>query len=82
MALWGTRYLSISRGLGRFLLDCATNRLPNVSFVEPRFLGAASGVSNDDHPFADVRDGQVFLNFVYSAVTRSRAWRRTVLVVI
>ena len=55
--------------------------LPSVSFIEPRFIGAELGVSNDDHPFADVRDGQAFLNLIYTAVTNSRAWRRTLLVI-
>jgi phospholipase C len=81
LALWGPKYLSISRPFSSFLLDCARGTLPHVSFVEPRFIGAELGVSNDDHPFADVRDGQVFLNLIYSAVTRGRAWRRTLLVI-
>ena len=50
-------------------------------FVEPRFLGEAQGVSNDDHPFADIRNGEAFLNLVYTAVTQSPAWRNTVLVI-
>ena len=81
LALWGAKYISISRPFGAFLLDCARGTLPHVSFVEPRFIGAEVGVSNDDHPFADVRDGQAFLNLVYTAVTRGRAWRRTLLVI-
>jgi len=38
-------------------------------------------VSNDDHPFADIRNGEAFLNLVYTAVTQSPAWRNTVLVI-
>ena len=31
--------------------------------------------------FADIRNGEAFLNLVYSAVTTSPAWRNTVLVI-
>ena len=81
LALWGTKYVSIGRPFAQFLADAATGNLPHVSFVEPRFLGEEVGASNDDHPFADVRNGQAFMNLVYSAVTRSPAWRNTVLVI-
>jgi len=52
-----------------------------VSFVEPRFLGEEQGLSGDDHPFADVRNGEAFLNSVYAAVTSSPAWGHTILVI-
>jgi phospholipase C len=38
-------------------------------------------VSNDDHPFADIRNGQAFINLVYEAVTNGPNWRNSVLVV-
>src|SRR5262245_33065463 len=81
LALWGAKYIPISRPFGAFLADCAANTLPKVAFVDPRFLGEAQGLSNDDHPFADVRNGQAFMNTVYSAVTQSPAWRSTVLII-
>ena len=34
-----------------------------------------------DHPHADIRNGQAYLNGIYTAVTRSPAWRRTLLVI-
>jgi phospholipase C len=49
--------------------------------VEPRFLGEEVGASNDDHPFADIRNGQAFMNEVYAAVTRGPAWANTVFVI-
>ena len=81
LALWGLKYLPISRPFSTFLSDCAAGTLPNVAFVEPRFLEEQSGISSDDHPHADVRNGQAFLNDVYNAVVRSPAWPRTVLVI-
>ncbi|HWJ56720.1 MAG TPA: alkaline phosphatase family protein [Vicinamibacterales bacterium] len=81
LALWGARYAPIARPIASFFADAAAGTLPQVSFVEPRFLGEELGVSNDDHPFADVRNGQAFLNRIYAAVTSSPAWARTVLVI-
>ena len=80
-ALWGTKYIDISRPLPTFLADCATGNLPEVSFVDPRFLDEGSGTSGDDHPHADIRVGQQFLNQIYEAVTRSPEWGSTVLVI-
>ena len=71
LALWGSKYLSISAPVPQFFADCAAGTLPHVSVVEPRFLGESQGLSNDDHPFADIRNGEVFLNSVYMAVTSS-----------
>jgi phospholipase C len=80
LALWGTKYISIARHITSFFDACRTGKLPEVSFVEPRFLEQSTGLSNDDHPHADVRDGQVFQNLIYSAVTNSPAWHNTMLV--
>ncbi|HEX3732520.1 MAG TPA: alkaline phosphatase family protein [Mycobacteriales bacterium] len=81
-ALWGSKYRSITRPFDQFLLDAKAGALPAVSFVDPRFLGdGAAGTSGDDHPLADIRVGQRFLDTVYNAVTSSPNWGRTVLVI-
>ena len=80
LGLWGTKYISISRHISSFFDACSTGKLREVSFVEPRFLDSSFGISADDHPHADVRDGQAFQNLVYSAVTNSPAWHNTLLV--
>ncbi len=81
LALWGTKYVGLARSIEQFFVDAATGQLPHVSFVEPRFLGEEAGLSNDDHPFADIRNGQEFMNLVYEAVTKSPNWPNTVLVI-
>jgi phospholipase C len=81
LALWGATYLPIAATLPQFFADARAGTLPDVAFVEPRFLGAEIGVSGDDHPFADIRNGQAFLNLVYDAVVTSPAWPRSVLVI-
>ena len=81
LALWGAKYLPIARPIGQFFADARAGTLPHVSFVEPRFLGAEVGLSGDDHPFADIRTGEAFLNDVYAAVSTGPAWRNTVFVI-
>jgi phospholipase C len=80
-ALWGLKYLGITRHISEFFDDCEAGTLPQVSFVEPRFLGAAQGLSTDDHPHAHIHNGQIFLNSIYDAVTSSPNWPNTVLVI-
>ena len=80
LALWGAKYASIGRPFTAFLADAAAGTLPNVAFVDPRFIDEESGTSGDDHPHADIRNGEAFLNLVYTAVTESPAWPSTVLV--
>jgi len=63
----------------QFLLDCAAGKLPAVSFVEPRFQDEDKGLSNDDHPHADIRAGEDFMNQVYDAVRHGPDWSSTVL---
>ncbi len=80
-ALWGPKYVPISRPYDAFLSDCAAGNLPAVSFVDPKFLDEGSGSSADDHPHADIRAGQWFVNQVYEAVSNGPGWDRTALVV-
>jgi phospholipase C len=81
LGLWVDRYKSISKPFAQFLLDATAGTLPAVSFVDPRFQDEASGTSNDDHPHADIRSGEVFLNQVYDAVRQGPGWQHTVLVI-
>jgi phospholipase C len=85
LALWGLKYIAgpqaISRPLSQFFSDCAAGTLPAVSFVEPLFVGSAIGLANDDHPYADIRAGQTFLDRIYRAVTTGPGWLNTLLVI-
>jgi phospholipase C len=81
LALWGTKYLGISHPIQDFYSDAAAGNLPEVAFVDGQFAGEATGTGNDDHPHVDVRNGEKFMNDVYSAVTRSPQWSSTVLFV-
>ena len=81
LALWGVKYIPIMNPISRFYADCAAGTLPKVSYVDPRLLGEEQGLSNDDHPHADVRNGQAFLNDIYNAVRTSPNWKNTILVI-
>jgi phospholipase C len=81
-ALWGDAHLDISMRYEQFKADCAAGQLPDVSIIDPRFLGESpQGVSNDDHPQADVRNGQAFLNEIYNTLRASSQWERSLMVV-
>src|SRR6185312_987293 len=80
-AFWGAKYLGITHPYAEFVAACESGLLPQVSYVDPRFVDEASGTSNDDHPHADIRNGEAFLNQVYTAVTNSPAWPNTVLII-
>lgn len=82
--LWGSKYLNISRPFTQFLSDAEAGILPSLAYVEPNFglaVGEGNGVSRDDHPHADIRDGQAFLNQVYDTLRASPNWERTLLIV-
>jgi phospholipase C len=81
LALWGARHIPISRPIASFYADCAAGTLPHVAFVDPRFEDEESGTSGDDHPHADIRNGEAFMHSIYRAVTTSPNWSRTVLIV-
>lgn len=83
--LWGTKYASITKPFEQFLVDAERGTLPNVSYFDPNFgfsVGESpAGVSRDDHPQADVRDGQVYLTEIYNALRASPNWERTLMIV-
>jgi phospholipase C len=81
LALWGLKYLGITRTWDQFQADAANGTLPAVSFLDPRYTILDDGTGNDDHPHADIREGDRFLYNVFQAVSNGPDWARTVLVV-
>jgi phospholipase C len=39
LALWGSKYINISRPFENFITDCAQGTLPQVAYVDPVFSG-------------------------------------------
>jgi phospholipase C len=81
VALWGNKYLPIAQPVTSFLRDAAAGTLPAVAYIDPGFSGEATGTTNDDHPFNDLRNGQFFLDTLYRAVTQGPGWRNTVFII-
>jgi len=74
LALWGAKYLGISHLYEEFLLGASTGTLPAVSFVDPRFTVLDDGTGNDDHPHADIREGDLVLYKTLQAVANGPKW--------
>ena len=81
LALWGLKYLGITKTFDDFKSDAANGTLPAVSFVDPRYTVLDDGTGNDDHPHADIREGDRFLYDVFEAVANGPNWSSTVLIV-
>lgn len=83
--LWGEKYADITKPYEQFLADAQAGTLPAVSYFDPNFgfsVGESpAGVSRDDHPQADVRDGQVYLTEIYNTLRASPNWERTLMIV-
>ncbi|MEM6996885.1 MAG: alkaline phosphatase family protein, partial [Myxococcota bacterium] len=66
--------------VGEFFDDAAAGELPAVSYIDPAF-SFEPNVGNDDHPPADIRDGQAFIASVYNALANSPHWERCLLII-
>jgi len=64
-----------------FLCDAAMGRLPAVSWIDPNFNDIGFS-GNDDHPPADIADGQALALKLVHAVTHSPQWSKTLLVIV
>lgn len=67
-----------------FLADAACGKLPNYSFIEPRYYpGLLRGVApNDAHPPHNVAYAEQLLASLYNAVRAGPAWERTLLAIV
>lgn len=72
----------------QFISDCASNQLPEYSFVEPCYNdhpGADGGqiLASDQHPDHNVREGERFIGTVYNAIrTNPQLWQSTALLIV
>ena len=79
LSLWGSEYTDYMYSYEDYLRDAVAGQLPAVSFVDPPYNPQAGAV--DDHPFADIRNGDAFLSQMYHALVNSPCWAHSVLVV-
>lgn len=84
-AFWGRKYNSFSKpfDIKTFANDVNAGKLANLTYVDNvgSTLNEYGGLSRDDHPVADVRDGQAFLNSVYDVLRQGPNWDRTLIIV-
>jgi len=79
LTLWGSEYADITYSYEDYLNDAVSGQLPAVSFVDPLFSTPTGSV--DDHPFADIRNGDAFLSQTYHALVDSPCWEKSVLII-
>ncbi|MGN6795260.1 MAG: alkaline phosphatase family protein [Streptosporangiaceae bacterium] len=67
-----------------FLEDAAAGTLRSVSWIDPAFtnFNLLGFPVNDDHPPADIKDGQDLVLAVYDALAASPQWDRSLLVIV
>jgi phospholipase C len=77
------RPFSAPFSLHDFFSSARSGNLPSVTWIDPKFVDLAGPVgSNDDHPPSDVRAGQELVLRVFNALSRSPAWKQTLLLVV
>ena len=82
---WRTIFdITVNSTLPSFLDDAATGSLPSVSWIDPAFtnFNPLGFPVNDDHPLADIKDGQDLVLAVYDALAASPNWGSSLLVVV
>lgn len=63
-----------------FFALARAGQLPQVTFLDPDFIDFPPG--NDDHPPADLANGQRFISEVYNALRANpKSWEKTMLIV-
>jgi phospholipase C len=80
------RYFDRRTAIGgkSFVENAAEGRLPPVCWIDPNFVdvNVGPGESNDDHPPADLKAGQALVLKLYTAITSSPQWSKTLLVIV
>jgi len=64
-----------------FAQDARKGRLPNYSFIEPRYYNGLAA-ANDQHPPHGVARGEALIASVYKALQASNTWPESLLVIV
>lgn len=74
------KYLKRQRPIEQFQLDCQSDTLPSLAWIEPRYSWMPH--PNDDHPPSPVEAGQELIKYIYEALHfHSKYWFRSVLII-
>ena len=82
---WQTIFdITVNPKIPSFLEDAAAGTLRQVSWIDPAFtnFNLLGFPVNDDHPPADIKDGQDLVLAVYDALAASPQWDRSLLVIV
>jgi phospholipase C len=82
---WKTVFdITVNQKIPSFLEDATAGTLRQVSWIDPAFtnFNPLGFPVNDDHPPADIQDGQDLVLAVYDALASSPQWDRSLLVVV
>jgi phospholipase C len=82
---WKTIFdISCNPKIPSFLEDAAAGTLRSVSWIDPAFtnFNPLGFPVNDDHPMADIKDGQDLVLAIYDALAASPQWDRSLLVIV
>jgi phospholipase C len=76
--------ITCNQRIPSFLEDAAAGTLQAVSWIDPAFtnFNPLGFPVNDDHPPADVKDGQDLVLAAYNALAASPQWDRSLLVIV
>ena len=76
--------IAVNPDIPSFLEDAAAGTLRQVSWIDPAFtnFNPLGFPVNDDHPPADIKDGQDLVLAVYDALAASPQWDRSLLVIV
>mmetsp|Transcript_12389 Transcript_12389/g.13706 ORF Transcript_12389/g.13706 Transcript_12389/m.13706 type:complete len:490 (+) Transcript_12389:70-1539(+) len=66
---------------GDFLTAAKEGKLPNFSYIEPRYYTFFGANENDQHPPNSIIQGEFLIKQVYEAVRNSPQWNETLLLI-
>ncbi|MGA8185020.1 MAG: alkaline phosphatase family protein [Terriglobia bacterium] len=69
------------KGYGEFRKDAKKGKLPNYSFIEPKYFWWF-GSANDQHPPHSVKAGEALIADVYHCVRTSPLWEKSLLLIV
>jgi phospholipase C len=69
-----------NKPIAEFFTAAQAGTLPSVCIVDPTFT-ALNTVGNDDHPPADVSEGQAFLASIHDALAQSPQWNKCLFII-
>jgi len=82
---WKTMFdLTVNPKIPSFLEDAAAGALRSMSWIDAAFTNfhPLGFPVNDDHPMADIKDGQDLVLAVYDALASSPQWDRSLLIIV